>query len=155
LGNRIVGLRAQHQRSSYQGHCELAISLDGRRVISGSSDTTIRIFDIQTGIEEGYLKGHTDLVRSVGVFPGKRVCEEEELIVSGGYDEQVYVWAMVTGTGGKGVWEIVKNFTASNAVRHAERKGGTVKVFNVMWDGKKVYCANQTNVVCGWEFGDW
>jgi len=147
----VRSISGQHTK----GIATLALSLDGMRVVSGSSDTTIRIFDIQTGVEEGCLEGHMALVRSVCVFAGKGVLEGEELICSGGYDEQVYVWAKVKGTEGKEKWEIVKRFTTRDGVRYAKWENGTAKAFNVMCDEKKVYCANETNVVCGWELSDY
>lgn len=49
-----------------------------RLVVSGSSDNTIRIWDIETGVCFRVLEGHEELVRCIR-FDSKR-------IVSGAYD---------------------------------------------------------------------
>jgi hypothetical protein len=50
------------------------VQSDGKRIVSGSSDNTVRIYDHATGAEVGILHGHTNLVRTVqagfGDFPG-------------------------------------------------------------------------------------
>ena len=62
-------------------------SPDGGRIISGSDDSTIRIWDAETGASVGNpLKGHTDKVRSVAYsLDGQR-------IVSGSSDGTIRTW---------------------------------------------------------------
>jgi WD40 repeat protein len=43
----------------------VAFSQDGSRIVSGSYDKTVRIWNVMTGKVEAKLKGHTDQVRSV------------------------------------------------------------------------------------------
>lgn len=54
------------------------------RVVSGSRDTTLRMWDVSTGRCEHVLTGHVAAVRCVQ-YDGRRV-------VSGGYDNMVKVW---------------------------------------------------------------
>lgn len=54
------------------------------RVVSGSRDTTLRVWDVSTGRCEHVLTGHVAAVRCVQ-YDGRRV-------VSGGYDYMVKVW---------------------------------------------------------------
>lgn len=54
------------------------------RVVSGSRDTTLRVWDVLTGRCEHVLTGHVAAVRCVQ-YNGRRV-------VSGGYDYLVKVW---------------------------------------------------------------
>lgn len=54
------------------------------RVVSGSRDTTLRVWDVSTGRCEHVLTGHLAAVRCVQ-YDGRRV-------VSGGYDYMVKVW---------------------------------------------------------------
>ena len=64
----------------------VAFSPDGKRLVSGSRDDTVKVWDAQTGQEALSLKGHTNTVSSVAFSPdGKR-------IVSGSWDKTVKVW---------------------------------------------------------------
>ena len=69
----------------------MAFSPDGRWIVSGSYDKTLKVWDATTGREMLTLKGHTKSVSSVAFSPdGKR-------IASGGYDSTVKVWDATTG----------------------------------------------------------
>ena len=69
----------------------VAISPDDRFVISGSKDTTIRIWDTESGRCLKVLRGHFDYVWRITISP------DGKFIVSGSYDETVKVWDMTTG----------------------------------------------------------
>ncbi|KAF5353773.1 hypothetical protein D9757_013860 [Collybiopsis confluens] len=70
----------------------VAFSHDGERIVSGSFDSTVRIWNAQTGEEKGKpLKGHTDAVTSVAFSP------DGMKIVSGSYDDTVRIWNAQTG----------------------------------------------------------
>jgi WD40 repeat protein len=45
----------------------VAISRDGMRIVSGSYDKTVRMWDASTGAELNVLKGHTNWVNSVAI----------------------------------------------------------------------------------------
>ena len=52
----------------------VAFSPDGKRIVTGSSDRTARVWDAETGTEKLALKGHTGRVTSVAFSPdGKRI----------------------------------------------------------------------------------
>jgi WD40 repeat protein len=69
----------------------VAFSPDGKQVVSGSCDETVRLWDAATGAPLQTLKGHTNSVSSVAFSPdGKQV-------VSGSYDETVRLWDTATG----------------------------------------------------------
>jgi WD40 repeat protein len=64
---------------------------DGTRIVSGSRDRSVRIWDALTGKEIQKLDGHTGPVSSVAFSPdGTRV-------VSGSDDESVRIWGASTG----------------------------------------------------------
>jgi len=79
-----------------QGHrhpvTSVAFSPDGKRVVSGSIDKTIRVWDVGKGeTVVGPLQGHQDWVVSVAFSPdGRRV-------VSGSHDKTIRVWDVDQG----------------------------------------------------------
>jgi WD40 repeat protein len=79
-----------------EGHADqvtsVAFSPDGKSIVSGSHDTTVHIWHVETGAAlREPLEGHTDQVTSVAFSPdGKR-------IVSGSYDNTVRIWDGETG----------------------------------------------------------
>jgi len=75
---------------TFEGHsdsvCSVAFSPDGSRIVSGSGDTTIRIWDARSGKEVQKLEGHSSWVCSVAFSPdGSR-------IVSGSRDATIRIW---------------------------------------------------------------
>ena len=71
--------------------CAMRVTPDGTRVISGSWDGTMMVWDTATGRQVGAtIKGHLDLVGDIAVTPdGKR-------FVSVSWDKKGYVWDVVT-----------------------------------------------------------
>jgi hypothetical protein len=77
-------------QTTLRGHTNwvysVAFSADGKRIVSGSEDNTLKVWDAATGQETLTLKGHTGWVYSVAFSPdGKR-------IVSGSWDNTLKVW---------------------------------------------------------------
>jgi WD40 repeat protein len=69
----------------------VAVTADGKRVISGSRDNTVKVWNLETGEEQLTLSGHSDWVLAVAVTAdGKRV-------ISGSDDNTVKVWNLETG----------------------------------------------------------
>ena len=74
------------------GVYSVALSPDGQRIVSGSHDRTIRVWNAATGeTEAGPFTRHTSSVWSVAFSPdGRR-------IVSGSHDRTIRVWNATTG----------------------------------------------------------
>jgi WD40 repeat protein len=79
-----------------QGHDgqvnSVAFSPDGSKIISGSDDKTIRVWDASTGIEMlPPLRGHDGSISSVAFSP------DGSKIISGSSDKTIRVWDASTG----------------------------------------------------------
>ncbi|KAK1139415.1 hypothetical protein N8T08_000778 [Aspergillus melleus] len=78
-----------------EGHsdsvCSVAFSSDGQKIVSGSDDKTIKLWDAQTGEELRTLEGHSYSVCSVAFSL------DRQKIVSGSYDKTIKLWDAQTG----------------------------------------------------------
>ncbi len=70
----------------------VAITPDGKKIVSGSRDKTIRIWDLETGKELKVLSGHTDAVYSVAITPNGK-----QIVSAGSGDKTVRIWDLDTG----------------------------------------------------------
>ena len=80
---------------SLEGHTDwvnaVAVSPDGRFIVSGSWDNTVKVWEAESGHLLRSLEGHTDRVRAVAVSLDGR------FIVSGSSDRTVKVWEAESG----------------------------------------------------------
>ena len=105
----------------------VAFSPDGKQILSGSYDRTLRIWDAKNGEVRATLTGHADLIMAVAWSP------KGELVASAGYDE-VRVWNVASGA-------TVRNYTA-----HA----GAVRAVAFSPDGKTLATAGDDKIVRLW-----
>jgi len=107
----------------------VAFSPDGNRIVSGSADKSVRVWDAKTGEQLRELQGHTGYVTSVAFSPdGNR-------IVSGSWDKSVRVWDGKTGE------------------QLRELQGHTRLVFSVAFssDGDRVVSGSEDSSVRVWD----
>ncbi|QIS21379.1 TIR domain-containing protein [Nocardia terpenica] len=88
----LIGRTRDASRDMNKGVNTVAFSPDGKRIVSGGFDGTLRLWDTDSGQPIGVpLTGHTDSVTSVAFSPdGKR-------IVSGSNDQTVRLWDADSG----------------------------------------------------------
>ena len=74
------------------GHSVRAIAAHGDTLVSGSYDSTVRVWKISTGETLHRLQGHTSKVYSVVLDYERNRC------ISGSMDNQVKIWSLETGS---------------------------------------------------------
>ncbi|OUL36640.1 hypothetical protein BV372_06670 [Nostoc sp. T09] len=69
----------------------VAISSDGQTLASGRADSTIKIWNLQTGELKNTLTGHQDVIFAVAISP------DGKALASGSYDRTIKIWDLQTG----------------------------------------------------------
>eukprot|EP00730_Choanoeca_flexa_P008855 TRINITY_DN12550_c0_g3_i3.p1 TRINITY_DN12550_c0_g3~~TRINITY_DN12550_c0_g3_i3.p1 ORF type:complete len:1011 (+),score=280.44 TRINITY_DN12550_c0_g3_i3:330-3362(+) len=92
---RAVAISTSPLEAVLQGHSESVTSVcyspDGKTIVSGSEDWTVRVWDAASGSELHTLQGHLNRVTSVCCSP------DGKTIVSGSKDETVRMWDAASG----------------------------------------------------------
>ena len=106
----------------------VAFSPDSSRVVSGSDDNTVRIWNAITGEVEAELKGHMGKVLSVAF------AQDDSRVVSGSIDKTIRIWNAMIGE------------------KEAELKGHTGWVTSVAFaqDGRRVVSGSDDKTVRIW-----
>ncbi|WP_437657009.1 AAA family ATPase [Sorangium sp. So ce1182] len=68
-----------------------AVSPDGQRIVSASSDNTLKVWDLASGKLLSTLEGHSGAVNACAVSP------DGQRIVSASYDKTLKVWDLASG----------------------------------------------------------
>jgi len=68
----------------------VAFSNNGKTLVSGSADRTVKLWDVATRRELATLKGHGDIVFSVAFS------SDEKTLASGSNDKTVKLWEAAT-----------------------------------------------------------
>jgi WD40 repeat protein len=133
----IVGLSdswgsAELNMQNGSGVRSVAFSQDGSRVVSGSDDKMVRIWNVTTGGVEAELKGHTDRVTYVAFS------QDGSRVFSGTEDNRVRIWNVMMGEveaelkchKNSPVTSVALSQDGSRVVS-ARSDGGTVRIWNV------------------------
>ena len=118
---------------SLEGHTDrvwaVAVSPDGRFIVSGSDDRTVKVWELESGRLLRSLEGHTGRVRAVAVSPDGR------FIVSGSDDRTVKVWELESG----------------RLLRSLEGHTDWVRAVAVSPDGRFIVSGSDDHTVKVWE----
>ncbi|MDB9537281.1 WD40 repeat domain-containing protein, partial [Dolichospermum planctonicum CS-1226] len=107
----------------------IALTPDGKTVISGSGDNTIKIWDLGTGQEKFTFPGHSSSVNAIALTP------DGKTVISGSDDKTIKIWDVVTGT---------EKFTLPG---HSH----WVNAIAVTPDGKTVISGSRDNTIKIWD----
>jgi WD40 repeat protein len=106
-----------------------SVTPDNRRGVTGSSDGTVRLWDLETGACLRTLEGHGDAVHRVKVSPdGRRA-------ISGSWDNTVRFWDLETGT----------------CLRTGEDHANSVWIVKVSSDGRHSLSASSDKTIRLWD----
>lgn len=91
----LYDVQAEQEIRRFPGHTAeihcVALSADGRRIVSGSADNSVRVWDVENGKPLHCLQGHEKAVYSVSLST------KGNLALSGGGDQTVRLWDIVDG----------------------------------------------------------
>ncbi|KAJ5198747.1 uncharacterized protein N7498_007864, partial [Penicillium cinerascens] len=107
----------------------VAFSRDGRLLVSGSGDMTVRVWDPATGALIQTLEGHSDSVHSVAFSPDGR------LLASGSEDQTVRLWDPATRT----------------LTQTLEDHSGSIRSVSFSPDGRLLASSSEDQTVRLWE----
>ena len=108
-------------------------SPDGKRIVSASSDETVRIWDAETGQEITTLTGHTSSVNSATFSPNGK------LIVSASLDKTIKIWDAQTG-------REIETLTGHT---------GSVESATFNSDGKQIVSTSRDSTIKIWDAETW
>ena len=106
-----IALSRIYTLQSYRGHSDsvtaIALSPDGKFVLTGSDDDTASLWDLATGKAMMQFMGHTGQVKSVAFSP------DGKYVLTAGDDETARLWDAATG---KEVLQLVHSNNVKSAV---------------------------------------
>ncbi len=175
----IDGLKKAVEVMKLNGHAGWSktcdISSDGLRAISGSTDNTIRYWNLKTGKEIGTFEGHDDDVNCVVISPpGNNAA-------SGGSDKTVRLWDLDSGmelkkfeghenivtcvafdyggsriasAGYDGTVRVWDTMTGKEVKRLTNGKLGTVRCLAFTADGDQLVSGGSDKIVSLWNLRD-
>ncbi|MBW4657365.1 MAG: serine/threonine protein kinase [Drouetiella hepatica Uher 2000/2452] len=116
-----------------QGHTSfvnaLAISPDGKILVSGSADQTIKVWDWATGTELRTLAGHTSFVNALAI------ARDGKTLVSGSADQTIKIWDLTTG----------------KELRTLAGHAGFVNALNISHDGRILVSGSADQTIKVWD----
>jgi len=120
---------------TFEGHSRgvysVAISPNGKTIVSCSADKTIKVWDIETGACLRTLGGHSSNVGSVAIAP------DGKTIVTGSWDNTIKVWDIMTGA----------------CLHTLQAHSGEVRSVAIAPDGKTIVTGSDDRTIKVWGMG--
>ena len=120
---------------SFEGHkspiTSVAFSPDGRYVLTGSADSTARLWDAATGLQLRIFTGHKYSVESVTFSPDGRY------VLTGSSDQTARIWDVATGQpirSFRGHTSEVRSIAVSPNGRYIITTGAAEDSLAMLWD---------------------
>ncbi len=107
----------------------VAFSPDGRLIVSGSQDNTLKLWDTASGGLQRTIQGHLSIVSAVSFTPDGRK------IISGGWDSTLRIWDVASGS----------------LLRTLHGHTGTVSAVAFSPDGRQFVSSSQDNTLKIWD----
>lgn len=128
IGNLLEGfLGSPNLRHSGKVTCT-ALLPDGKTMISGSSDKTIKCWELSTGKEIKTFKGHNDRIT------GLAVTHDGKHMISGSDDRTIRIWELENG----------------KVIRVLKGHGGSITCVSVTTDGKHIISGSDDETLKLW-----
>jgi WD40 repeat protein len=121
----------------------MAISQDGTRVISGSNDTAVRIWDTKTGALLHKLQGYSHVVASVAIS------NDGTHVVSGSYDNAVHIWDTQTGLDSD--TRVRLRHSLTDAMQNLNGHSDFVTSITISQDGIRIISGSSDKTICIWD----
>jgi WD40 repeat protein len=131
------------ERSTLKGHTghvdNLVFSADSKMLVSGSHDTTLRLWDVATGKELARFK-HADVIWSVAIT------SDGNTLASGSDDGTITIWDVATGkrqASFKGKENMIRSlaFSPDGKTLFSGAEGGAIKAWDVATAKQRVALA--------------
>lgn len=123
----------------------IAISPDGTKLASGSSDNTIKLWNLEQGKVIHTLKGHSDFVWSIAFSP------DGDILASGSRDQTIRLWNTQAGkqiaTLGKASLKVTTLSMSSDGKVLAAGQGSTIKLWDWQTKTELSTLRGHTNIV--------
>ena len=128
------------RKLEHQGYVwDQSISADGRRVATGSSDGTVKVWDAETGEMLTECIGHTGAVHSVAISAdGRRVASSVETLL----DDYAYTLVAVVK-----VWDVETGAMLGDCIGHIPRRSWVA----ISADGRRVVSVSPHMAVRVWD----
>ncbi|KYQ90249.1 WD40 repeat-containing protein [Tieghemostelium lacteum] len=87
---RVLDVKTRAALRTFQGHkATVGVTrfLDRSRVVSGSHDGIVKLWDVESGSQIQHIGKHDDQVRCSSLFP-----DQPDLFITGSYDHRIKLW---------------------------------------------------------------